>query len=203
MWVTEWRRVWKRAREVKGELEWPCFESRLDVWHWAMLQGAAVVISDSTSTSDSLSATVWKKAFRSYFMPVRWCFVFFGAVSYDNVQKRCIFFRDRLIFQSKRCAVILASWCRTLTRWFVSLISPVGNLASEITPFLSLRSSSISCPNGGQSHSGVLGGQPWVGGRMRGVMFPPPPSPSYIYCAGDEPSLSLSLSCALALSVVI
>lgn len=110
---------------------------------------------------------------------------FFGCVSYDNVQKHHILFYDGLIFQSKRCAVILAAWYRTLTRWFVCLISPVGNLASEITPFLSLRSSSISCPNGGQSHSGVLGGQPWVGGRMRGATPPP------IFIV---PSLSFSLS---------
>lgn len=70
----------------------------------------------------------------------------------------------------------------------------MGNLASEITPFLSLRSSSISCPNGGQSHSGVLGAQPWVGGRMRGVTLTPPPSPSYIYCRRQAFTLSLALS---------
>lgn len=89
--------------------------------------------------------------------------LFFGYINYGNVQKLYfILLDDGLIFQSKRCSVILASWCGPLTSWFVSLISPVGNLASEITPFLSLRSSSISCPNGGQSHSGVLGGQPWL-----------------------------------------
>lgn len=90
-------------------------------------------------------------------------FCFFAYINYDNVPKLYfILLYDGLIFQSKRCSVILASWCGPLTSWFVSLISPVGNLASEITPFLSLRSSSISCPNGGQSHSGVLGGQPWL-----------------------------------------
>lgn len=123
------------------------------------------------------------------------CFCFFGGVSYDNVQKHCILFHDRLIFQSKRCAVILASWCRTLTRWFVSLISPVGNLASEITPFLSLRSSSISCPIGGQSHSGVLGGQPWLGDGWGGSHSPQPPHPLiFIVLKTSLLSLSRSLS---------
>lgn len=156
--MTEWRRVWKRERGSWKE-SWSDLASNPG---WLFDIGACF------RAHQCLSLIAWalvicskRQGGKKPFLIVILCLLnnalFFGRVSYDNVQKRCILFQDRLIFQSKRCAVILASWCWTLTRWFVSLISPVGNLASEITPFLSLRSSSISCPNGGQSHSLSLG----------------------------------------------
>lgn len=67
-----------------------------------------VFISDSTSTHDLLMASGHKKQLSVFYVcSIMLCF--FGGVSYDNVQKHRILFYDGLIFQSKRCAVILAS----------------------------------------------------------------------------------------------